>query len=318
MTDTEREQAPPPLVPPEVDLRGLEYMPLFGLHLFGSEFNASCSDAEWRAGVTLWWAAWNQQPAGSLPNDDVALCRLADLGRDVKLWRRLKANALRGFVLCSDGRLYHAFLCQQVLVAWKKRVQERERKRSWREKKMGQNADGDGDKTRTGTGTETGTERGRNADVPADVTGRDVTGRDVKAEARSEPPVQPAPAPTRTGAACALLRGLGVNVTPADPRLLGWLGLGATDEQLREAVERARLNKPPPDRIPAAYLDPIVREVVAGPTPRANGHAEPAWWGSESATIAKGEQIGVRARPGEEMHAYRQRIREAIAKQAAA
>ena len=132
-----------------------------------------------------------------------------------------------------------------------------------------------------------------------------------------EPPVQAAPPPTRTGAACALLRGLGVNVTPADPRLLGWLGLGATDEQLREAVERARLNKPSPDRIPAAYLDPIVREVVAGPPQRVNGHAEPVWWGSESATIAKGEQIGVRARPGEEMHAYRQRIREALAREQA-
>lgn len=136
--------------------------------------------------------------------------------------------------------------------------------------------------------------------------------------ARAQPPVQAAPPPTRTGAACALLRGLGVNVTPADPRLLGWLGLGATDEQLREAVDRARIHKPPPDRIPAAYLDPIVREVIAGPPQRANGHAEPAWWGSESATIAKGEQIGVRARPGEEMHAYRQRIREALAKQVAA
>lgn len=166
--------APAPLVPAEVDLRGLEYMPFFGTHLFGSEFNAVCTDAEWRAGLTLWWAAWNQQPAGSLPDDDGALCRLADLGRDLKAWNKIKGRALHGFVKCSDGRLYHGFLCRQVLVAWEKRVQERERKRKWREKKQGQDADGDGDRT----GTTGGTERGRNADVPADGNRRDVTGRD--------------------------------------------------------------------------------------------------------------------------------------------
>src|SRR5690606_32878899 len=88
------EKRPDPPVAADVDLRGLEYMPLFGVHLFGSEFNAAATDAEWRAAITLWWAAWNQVPAGSLPKDDVALCRLADLGRDLKLWRKLKARAL--------------------------------------------------------------------------------------------------------------------------------------------------------------------------------------------------------------------------------
>lgn len=180
LDDEMTEPLPDPLVPAEVDLRGLEYMPLFGNHLFGSEFNAVCSDTEWRAGMTLWWAAWNQQPAGSLPNDDTALCRLADLGRDLKLWKKIRANALRGFVECADGRLYHPFLCRQVLVAWEKRVQERERKRKWREKKQGQDADRDGDKG--------GTKTGQDADVPADVTGRDVTGRDdVNSRSKTSP-----------------------------------------------------------------------------------------------------------------------------------
>ena len=116
---------PVPPIPADVDLRGLDYMPLFGTHLFGSDFNAACNDTEWRAGVTLWWAAWNQKPAGSLPDDDAALCRLADLGRDMRLWAKVKEKAMRGFVKCSDGRLYHEFLCKQVLVAWEKRVQER-------------------------------------------------------------------------------------------------------------------------------------------------------------------------------------------------
>lgn len=165
-----------PPVPADADLRGLEYMPLLGNHLFGSEFNASASDSEWRAAMTLWWAAWQQQPAGSLPNDDVALCRLADLGRDLKAWGKVKDRALHGFVECDDGRLYHQFLCKQVLVAWDKRIKERERKAKWRAEQDAKKAGRDGPATRT----ETGTEQGRDVSVPADGKGRDGTGRDDK------------------------------------------------------------------------------------------------------------------------------------------
>ena len=163
-----------PLTPTDCDLRGLEYMPLLGTHLFGSEFNARANDSEWRAALTLWWAAWTQQPAASLPDDDAALCRLADLGRDMKTWRKVKAMALYGFVKCSDGRLYHKTLAKQALLAWDKRVKERQRKAEWRAKKMGHDADVPRDKTRT--------ELGHDADVPADETRRDGTGRYSKEE----------------------------------------------------------------------------------------------------------------------------------------
>lgn len=163
-----------PLTHSDCDLRGLEYMPLLGQHLFGSEFNARANDAEWRAALTLWWAAWTQRPAASLPDDDAALCRLADLGRDLKTWRKIKTMALYGFVKCDDGRLYHPTLAKQALLAWDKRIKERQRKAEWREKKKGQDAAVPRDKTVT--------EPGQDADVPADVTRRDVTGRDNKEE----------------------------------------------------------------------------------------------------------------------------------------
>lgn len=117
---------PEPLTPADCDLRGLEYMPLLGQHLFGSEFNARADDSEWRAGITLWWAAWCQVPAASLPDDDIALCRFADLGRDVRLWKKLRANALHGWIKCSDGRLYHPTLAKQALLAWDKRRANKE------------------------------------------------------------------------------------------------------------------------------------------------------------------------------------------------
>ena len=130
-------ELPEPLTPAEADLQGYGFMPFYGHRLFGSDFNAKCNDAEWRAGVTLWWAAWNQVPAGSLPDDDAALCRLADLGRDIKTWCKLRLNALHGFIKCSDGRLYHKVLADLVNDAWDRRIADRDRKR----KSRGQDAD---------------------------------------------------------------------------------------------------------------------------------------------------------------------------------
>jgi hypothetical protein len=162
MSDDERQ----PLVPSYVDLSGYGWMPFYGHRLFGSDFNAKCSDAEWRAGVTLWWRAWNQVPAASLPDDDAALARLADLGRDVKTWKRLRDNALRGFVKCSDGRLYHKVMAELVLEAWDRRVSERERKNRWR---AGQD--------RSKNAELFGTERGQDGDatVTSQATGPDRT-----------------------------------------------------------------------------------------------------------------------------------------------
>jgi hypothetical protein len=91
---------PDSLVPPHVDLRDFPYMPMEVERLFGSEFHAQTTDAEWRAGVTLWLKSFHQVPAASLPDDDVALARLAELGRDVRSWRRVKSGALRGWVRC--------------------------------------------------------------------------------------------------------------------------------------------------------------------------------------------------------------------------
>jgi hypothetical protein len=201
---------PQPPVSAEVDLRGLEYMPLFGTHLFGSEFNARASDAAWRAAVTLWWAAWQQKPAGSLPNDDTALCRLADLGRDLKAWRAVREVALHGFTECADGRLYHGFLCEQALIAWDKRVKDRVRKAQYRAGLAAKDMPKPPKEPETGAGPDTGqdadvprdttgTGQGRNADVPADGNRRDGTGRDgTGKDVNPTPPPAPAgqsPAP---------------------------------------------------------------------------------------------------------------------------
>lgn len=107
---------PAPLVPAGTDMRHLDMVPFNGQRFFGSQ-----TYADWirhpqagLAGMRLWEAAWAEVPAGSLPSDDRRLCLLAGLGRDMRAWSRHKALALSGFILCSDGRLYHPDIAEAV------------------------------------------------------------------------------------------------------------------------------------------------------------------------------------------------------------
>lgn len=167
---------PAPLVAADVDLRGLAWMPYYGDHVARSQLNAHVSDSGYRAAHNLWWAAWNSVPAASLPDDDVALARLADLGRDVAAFLAVKREAMHGFVLCSDGRLYHRFLAALATDAWHRRVHDRDRKRAWRERqereRLARERGQDGD--RTGTG------RSR----PGEMTGQDRTEEEERSPSR--------------------------------------------------------------------------------------------------------------------------------------
>lgn len=114
-----------PLTPPETDLRDFPYLPIDIARLFGSEFHARSDDASWRAGVTLWLKSFHQVPAASLPDDDIALTRLAELGRDFRTWGKIKGHALRGWLRCDDGRLYHPVVAEKALEAWVEKLGQR-------------------------------------------------------------------------------------------------------------------------------------------------------------------------------------------------
>src|SRR5215207_6386344 len=119
----------------DCDLRDFAFMPLDIVRLFGSEFHAMANDGEWRAGVTLWLKSYQQVSAGSLPNDDIALARLAEFGRDLRSWKKVKTGAMRGWRLCSDGRLYHPVVAEKVKEAWRRKFAMRERGRLGNEKR---------------------------------------------------------------------------------------------------------------------------------------------------------------------------------------
>lgn len=118
---------PAPITPVDCDLRDFPFMPLDITRLFNSEFHARASDAEWRAGLTLWLKSFHQVPAGSVPDDDVSLARLAELGRDVKAWKKVRATALHGWIKCSDGRFYHPVVAEKAAEAWTGKKSQRAR-----------------------------------------------------------------------------------------------------------------------------------------------------------------------------------------------
>lgn len=107
-----------PLTPAECTLVGYPAMMIDIVQLRQSDFDARANDAEWRAGLNLWFAAWQSQPAGSLLADERALSKAAGLGADLKSWRKLAGVAMQGFVLCSDGRHYHRTVCINALGIW--------------------------------------------------------------------------------------------------------------------------------------------------------------------------------------------------------
>lgn len=116
---------PEPLVPEDCDLRGLTYMPMDVLRLLDSDIYALSTGDEFKAALGLWCKAWNQVPAGSVPSDERVLAKW--VGISLGEWRTISEVALRGWVECSDGRLYHPVVCEKALEAWLERLAHRRR-----------------------------------------------------------------------------------------------------------------------------------------------------------------------------------------------
>lgn len=118
MTD----QLPDPLTPPDCDLRAFRDMPLDVQRLRDSDLMLESPEAI-LAALHLWMAAWHQVPAASLPDDDRSLARYAGYGRSTRAWEEVRDAALRGWIVCADGRLYHPVLAQKANSAWRKRLE---------------------------------------------------------------------------------------------------------------------------------------------------------------------------------------------------
>lgn len=110
--------APPPLVPPNVNVGTYPWAPVrmefFAAHALGHHQ----SGEPFRALVLLVAHAWREQPAMSLPNDDGRLASMAGFGRDVEAWAAVRNDVLRDWVLCTDERWHHPEFAVWALQAW--------------------------------------------------------------------------------------------------------------------------------------------------------------------------------------------------------
>lgn len=117
-------ELPAPLVPLDVDIRGFPGFVLDVDRLLASELVALGDPAGCWAALMLWCRAWKQSPPASLPDDDRILAAFSGAG---KSWPKVKEMATRGFIKCSDGRLYHKVLAKEANDVWTRRKKFRDR-----------------------------------------------------------------------------------------------------------------------------------------------------------------------------------------------
>lgn len=130
---------PSPMTPLDCDLRGFEWMPLDPRRILRSDTWLLGSAEEKMAMMSLLMESWHQVPAGSLPDNDKLLAYLSGTGPD---WPSVRVHALRGWIKCSDGRLYHPVICEKARAAHKSRLEQIARTEAARKAKAERKAEG--------------------------------------------------------------------------------------------------------------------------------------------------------------------------------
>ncbi|WP_244104720.1 DUF1376 domain-containing protein [Burkholderia anthina] len=119
---------PNPLTPPDCDLRDFPFMPLDVQRLRDSDLAADESPEACWAALLLWCVSWHQVPASSIPDDDEWIAKRARYwhrGKIDKEWEEVRAGALRGWIKCADGRLYHPVVAEKARDAWLAKLKQR-------------------------------------------------------------------------------------------------------------------------------------------------------------------------------------------------
>lgn len=127
----------------------------------------------------------------------------------------------------------------------------------------------------------------------------------IQQQHRARGSEQGKPASTPHGELACRLIPMGVQVSSMHPTLLKWVDDGIAVDMIVECVAIARQQKPLPEKIPANYLDKIIRSELA---PK---QSPPNWMTDDNAAMRYGEEIGVLPKAGESWSDYRQRLRRA-------
>ena len=183
----------------------------------------------------LWLTAWRQAPCGSLPSEDQVIAAL--IGASPKTWTKLRPVLMRGWSLCSDGRLYHATVSARVLEMLEYRRKNAERvakfKAAKREQHEGNALPASEHQAKNDTGTGTGT--GTKYQIP-----KQSAGESVPAATVSPPEVENvvfAHQPTAAGLLCKAIKAAGVaDVNPGHPDLLRLMAAKIPEETFTAAA----------------------------------------------------------------------------------
>lgn len=108
-------ELPDPPYRADIDLTPLPRMWFDPRHLLREDWLYELPAEAVRAKFILQLTSFHEVPAGSLPDRDGALQRMC--GVDRATWQAIKADALSGWTLCSDGRWYCRYMEPQVLEA---------------------------------------------------------------------------------------------------------------------------------------------------------------------------------------------------------
>lgn len=133
------------MTPAESNLQDFAFMPLDVARLRDSDLAANETPEACWAAVLLWAASWHQVPAASIPNDDRWIAKqagYAQRGKIAREWAEIRPGALRGWVECSDGRLYHPVVAEKAREAWQAKLEQRHRSECARIKKHNERHEG--------------------------------------------------------------------------------------------------------------------------------------------------------------------------------
>ena len=269
--------------------KGDIWMPLYIADYLGD--TTHLTTAQHGAYLLLLMSCWKR--GATLPDDDVQLAQMARC--DAKAWRAMRP-VIAEFFEIEDGtwsqkRLTDEFTKAGGIVDKRRQAGKAGAAKRWASANAGDDgkpiANGIANACQTASQTDAPSQsptpkpKTPEAAHPTHAT----VGAGAEAAGAAPPhPEEPTPTPppedlvpsSRRGEIAVLLRGLGVTCTYAHPTVCEWAAKGVTDEQLREAVQVARLRKPAPQPIPIAYLVPIVHELHERPVD-AGGSKERDW-----------------------------------------
>lgn len=268
---------PAPPVPADLDLSGLEYMPLLVARLKRSKawLRAKRNPALAFYMVNLWTAAWMEKPATSLEDDDDVLADAAMC--EPSKWPKIKSDAMRGFVKHSDGRLYHHVLVDEGLKALEKRIKWLNKKR----KQRGIERDDEGDARPEPPPVHPYVPGDRGGDGQGETPLRDGTGRDGtppegcgSGVADTQTPLKTLPSVLLPREEKADLQGVSGlrdprNATPGGP----------ADDRRADASQAAWFNAACAEvkrRLPTAEAEAIIAGAIDG-DPQAKASIERLW-----------------------------------------